>query len=92
MYKFEQCLFGRPSNSDLYEPQMISSLSVAELRRLELKAVFDNAPIAIWIAHDHYCQKITGNNYANERIMKVPADSNISASVLPGTQLYSKID
>lgn len=33
----------------------------AEQHRLQLKAILDNAPIGIWIAHDPRCLQITGN-------------------------------
>jgi len=62
------------------EEALALAYSEAERRRLELKAILDNAPIGIWIAHDPQCRHITGNIYANERIMKVLPDTNISKS------------
>ena len=56
----------------------------AELRAAELQAVLDIAPVAVWIAHDPQCLRITGNKYADEIIMQVPRLANISASALPG--------
>jgi PAS domain S-box-containing protein len=53
-------------------------------RVAELQAVLDVAPIAIWIAHDPQCLRITGNSYADELIMQVPRGSNISATARPG--------
>jgi PAS domain S-box-containing protein len=32
----------------------------------ELQAILDHAPIAIWIAHDPECRKITGNAFADQ--------------------------
>lgn len=64
----------------------------AELERLarkaqehaeELQAVLDNAPVAIWIAHDPECRRITGNTYAEKTLMHVPPDTNVSLSAPP---------
>jgi PAS domain S-box-containing protein len=55
----------------------------AELRLAELQAVLNVAPVAIWIAHDPQCLRITGNRYADE-IMKVAYGANISVTALPG--------
>lgn len=46
----------------------------------ELQTLLDIAPAVIWIAHDPECRYITGNKYANEMVMQVPVESNISRS------------
>ena len=56
----------------------------AELRATELQAVLDVVPVAIWIAHDPQCLRITGNRVADELVMHVPRGANISASARPG--------
>ncbi|HSD58935.1 MAG TPA: response regulator [Methanotrichaceae archaeon] len=56
-------------------------------RSNELEAVLDTAPIAIWIAHDPLCHKITGNAYADQNIMQAPRGINVSSSALPGDQV-----
>jgi PAS domain S-box-containing protein len=43
----------------------------------EWQSLFDTAPIAIWLAHDPKCQKVTGNHYTNA-ILGVPNGTNIS--------------
>ena len=53
------------------------------LRALELQAVLETAPIAIWIAHDPDCRKITGNAAA-DRLLQAPRSANVSASAAPG--------
>jgi PAS domain S-box-containing protein len=53
-------------------------------RVAELRAVLDLAPVAVWIAHDPQCLRITGNRYADEVVMQVPRGANISASARPG--------
>lgn len=70
------------------EEKLIQAYEEAEKSRSELSAVLDNAPIAIWIAHDPQCRKITGNIYANEGIMKVSPDDNISASAPDAAVTY----
>jgi PAS domain S-box-containing protein len=62
------------------EEKLTQAYDEAEKSRSELRVILDNAPIAIRIAHDPQCRKITGNIYANEGIMKVSPDVNISAS------------
>ena len=51
-------------------------------RVAELQVVLDAAPIAVWIAHDPQCHRITGNAYADQ-IMQAPRCSNISRSASP---------
>lgn len=62
------------------------ALRASELRERiragEMQTVMDVAPVAIWIAHDPQCLRITGNRYADE-IMQVPPDANVSMSA-PG--------
>jgi PAS domain S-box-containing protein len=61
----------------------------AEHRRQELFTIFQDAPVAIWIAHDPECRTITGNKYANEFIMRVPTEANVSASATNAAIKYS---
>ncbi len=65
------------------EEALRESESRERVRAAELQTVMDMAPVAVWIAHDPQCLRITGNRYADE-IMHVPPDANISASVVPG--------
>ena len=46
----------------------------------EMKAVLDSVPVAVCIAHDAECLRITGNPAAYEQ-MRVPADANLSANL-----------
>lgn len=46
----------------------------------ELRAVLDSAPIAIWIAHDPECRRITGNAHAEQVLLHVPPHANVSLS------------
>jgi PAS domain S-box-containing protein len=50
----------------------------------DLQAVLDAAPVAIWIAQDPQCLRITGNDYADQMIMRVPRGGNVSHSARPG--------
>ncbi len=52
-------------------------------RAVELQAVLDAAPVAVWIAHDPQCLQITGNAYADQ-ILQAPHRGNVSRSALPG--------
>jgi PAS domain-containing protein len=52
-------------------------------RLMELQAVLDKAPFAIWIARDPDCRVITGNIYANE-LFGVQSGDNISRSAPSG--------
>lgn len=36
----------------------------------ELQAVLDAAPVAVWIAHDPECLRITGNAYADRILLQ----------------------
>jgi PAS domain S-box-containing protein len=47
-----------------------------------LQAVLDAAPVAVWIAHDPKCQRITGNIYADQ-ILHAPSGGNVSCSASP---------
>ena len=58
-------------------------------RTSELQAILDAAPVAIWIAHDPQCLRITGNAYADQAMMRVPRDGNISRSARPDMRRYS---
>ncbi len=55
----------------------------AILRAGELQALFDAAPMALWIAHDTACRRITGNAYA-DRLFHARRGANISSSAPPG--------
>ena len=72
--------------TELVEAQeaLRQSRAEAEARAVELQAVLDIAPVAIWIAHDPLCLRITGNRHADEIIMQVPRGANISASAAHG--------
>ena len=65
------------------EDELRASERQAREHAEELQAVLDLAPVAVWIAHDPQCLKITGNRYANELVMQVPRGANISASASP---------
>ena len=60
----------------------------AERQRLagDLAAVLDAAPVAIWIAHDPQCLRITGNAYADRIVMPTARGGNVSRSALPGEE------
>jgi|GEM_PF-856115 len=57
-------------------------------RAAELQAVLNAAPVAVWIAHDPQCQRITGNAYADQ-ILRAPQGGNVSRSALPGEAAVS---
>ena len=46
-------------------------------RIAELQVVLDAVPVAVWIAHDLKCSRITGNAYA-DRILQSPRVGNVS--------------
>ncbi len=64
--------------------QLGTACDEAELRTSELQAVLEVAQVAIWIAHDPQCRRITGNRFADEFVMHVPRGTNISASAKTG--------
>jgi two-component system, chemotaxis family, CheB/CheR fusion protein len=66
------------------EEALSQARAEAEMRADEMQAVLDVSPVAVWIAHDVRCLRITGNRYADELIMQVPRGANISASARPG--------
>lgn len=55
-----------------------------ECRRLlnELETVLDVAPVAIWIAHDPQCQRLTGNRFADQ-LLNIPHDTRAALSSEP---------
>jgi PAS domain S-box-containing protein len=55
----------------------------------DLAAILDAAPVAIWIAHDPQCLRITGNAYADQVVMQTGRGGNISASAPPGEEALS---
>ena len=54
-----------------------------------LAAILDAAPVAIWIAHDPQCLRITGNAYADQVVMQTERGGNVSRSALPGDEAVS---
>ena len=65
-----------------------SLLTESNQRLNELQTLFDNAPVAIWIARDPQCLTITGNTYANQ-LFGVPGGGNISKSADPSEVIVS---
>jgi len=55
----------------------------------ELQAILDAAPVAVWIAHDPQCLRITGNAYADQLVMQTERGGNVSRSALPGDEAVS---
>jgi PAS domain S-box-containing protein len=51
-------------------------------RVAELQVVLDTVPVAVWIAHDPQCSRITGNAYADQ-ILNAPRGGNVSRSASP---------
>jgi len=47
-------------------------------RAAEFQALIDAAPVAVWIAHDANCRRITGNAFADEVVMRSPRGANAS--------------
>jgi PAS domain S-box-containing protein len=43
----------------------------------EMRALFDAAPVGIWVAHDARCTRVTGNQYAN-RLLNVESGTNVA--------------
>ena len=66
------------------EEEAAQARDTAEARAAELQAVLDVASVAVWIAHDPQCLRITGNQAADELVMRVARGANISASARPG--------
>ena len=66
--------------------EALDNLSPDELRRrLEvLRAVMDQAPVPIAMAHDADCRFISGNRAA-AALLQVPAEANLSLTPPPGT-------
>ncbi|HYW46068.1 MAG TPA: PAS domain S-box protein [Bryobacteraceae bacterium] len=50
----------------------------------ELQAILDAAPVAIWIAHDPQCLRITGNAFADQVVTRTERGGNTSRSARPG--------
>ena len=76
---------------ELFRKRQVEELSHAIHDRLaELEALFEIAPVGIWVAHDPECRRITGNKYG-ENLMEVPRGANISQSSPEGERLGFKI-
>jgi PAS domain S-box-containing protein len=52
----------------------------------ELQAILDAVPVAVWIAHDPQCLRITGNAYADQIVMQAERGGNGSRSAPPGEE------
>jgi PAS domain S-box-containing protein len=52
----------------------------------ELQAILDAAPVAIWMAHDPQCLRITGNAFADRVVMQTEQGGNVSAGARPGDE------
>ena len=52
----------------------------------ELQAILDAAPVAIWIAHDPECLRITGNAYADQIVMRTGRGGNVSRTAPAGDE------
>jgi signal transduction histidine kinase/ActR/RegA family two-component response regulator len=57
-------------------------------RAAEVQALFNAAPIAIWVAHDPAGQRITGNHFA-DHLLGVPIGSNVSLSTPPDPRIVT---
>jgi PAS domain S-box-containing protein len=53
-----------------------------EERAAEIEAMMEVAPVAIWIAHDPDCRRITGNRVGYE-LLRTEVDRNLSRSAPP---------
>jgi PAS domain S-box-containing protein len=71
------------------EEELRRSTELLRARSEELATVLDAVPVAVWIAHDPQCLRITGNRYADEIVMRVKRRANISASAPPGEAAVS---
>ena len=63
------------ANAELRE-----SRNAEHARRSELEALMEAAPVAIWMAHDPKCLRITGNRAAHA-MLRLPPGENISRSI-----------
>lgn len=74
-----------------FRQQQVEKLSQTIRDRLaELEALFEIAPVGIWIAHDRDCRRITANKYGEE-LMKVPQGTIPSFSTPAGEQCQYKV-
>ncbi|MBZ5726388.1 MAG: PAS domain S-box protein [Acidobacteriia bacterium] len=55
----------------------------------ELQAILDAAPVAVWIAHDPQCLRITGNAFADRVVMQAQRGDNVSAGAPAGDSAVS---
>jgi len=65
------------------EKTLRESVAREQARASELETVLEATPVAVCIAHDTECRRITGNRAASEQ-MRVPAGKNFSQSAPPG--------
>ncbi len=66
----------------LTEEKLRESESRERARAKELETVLDAVPVAVCIAHDAECRRMTGNRAAHEQL-RVPRGRNISQSAPP---------
>ncbi|HVK67743.1 MAG TPA: PAS domain S-box protein [Polyangium sp.] len=59
----------------------------ARARALEIEALMDATPAAVWIAHDPHCHLITGSRTAYEMMRVPPEQTNISKTAADGDTL-----
>jgi PAS domain S-box-containing protein len=90
---FEERELGTQIEMALYRHRIDEALRASETRARaraeELQAILDWAPVGLWIAHDPQCGSITGNKYANDRIMQAPPGANVSQNAPPGEAAVS---
>ena len=57
----------------------------------ELQAIVDTVPVAVWMAHDPQCLRITGNAFADQMVMQVERGANVSRSARLGESVPYKV-
>jgi PAS domain S-box-containing protein len=57
----------------------------------ELQALLDAVPVAVWMAHDPQCLRITGNAFADQMVMRVERGANVSRSARPGESIPYRV-
>ncbi len=81
--------------AEMGEQELFTANRIATRRADELQALFDAAPIAVWVAHDPDCQMVTGNRFAagligNTREWAALQDARLDAE--PGMYLRQRGD